>query len=165
MIWRPKEQRWKQTLLTKQRKHHEDMLRLVESFSSLRYERPGRVHSLEGTDSIFKLSGFQQHVIDLLHPFLQNSSKQKGLEVIKQSRTLLSVCRTKDDSVCTKATERLTSLRGSPRDICSWSSFCSSLRAPMDCWFLAKSDSSLSPASVKYFEKCSQLRLLGGNSS
>lgn len=60
---------------------------------------------------------------------------------------------------------RLTSLRGSPREICSWSSFCSSFRAPIDCWFLAKSESSLSPASVKYLEKCSQLRLLAGNSS
>lgn len=59
----------------------------------------------------------------------------------------------------------LTSLKESPRDICSCSSFCSSFRAPMDCWFRAKSDSSFSPASVKYFEKCSQLRLLAGKSS
>lgn len=35
----------------------------------------------------------------------------------------------------------------------------------MDCWFRAKSDSSFSPASVKYLEKCSQLRLLAGKSS
>lgn len=64
-----------------------------------------------------------------------------------------------------KGVTRLTSLRGSPREICSWSSFCSSFRAPIDCWFLAKSESSFSPASVKYLEKCSQLRLLAGNSS
>lgn len=59
----------------------------------------------------------------------------------------------------------LTSLRVSPRAICSCSSFCSSLRAPMDCWLRAKSESSFSPASVKYLEKCSQLRLLAGKSS
>lgn len=35
----------------------------------------------------------------------------------------------------------------------------------MDCWLRAKSDSSFSPASVKYLEKCSQLRLLAGKSS
>lgn len=35
----------------------------------------------------------------------------------------------------------------------------------MDCWLRAKSDSSFRPASVKYFEKCSQLRLLAGKSS
>lgn len=64
-----------------------------------------------------------------------------------------------------KGVTRLTSLSGSPREICSWSSFCSSFRAPIDCWFLAKSESSFSPASVKYLEKCSQLRLLAGNSS
>lgn len=62
-------------------------------------------------------------------------------------------------------TSSLTSFCGSPRAICSWSSFCSSLRAPMDCWLRAKSDSSFSPASVKYLEKCSQLRLLAGKSS
>lgn len=61
--------------------------------------------------------------------------------------------------------QRPTSFWGSPRAIISWSSFCSSLRAPMDCWLRAKSDSSFSPASVKYFEKCSQLRLLAGKSS
>lgn len=59
----------------------------------------------------------------------------------------------------------LTSLRGSPCDIWSSISFCSSLRAPIDCWFLAKSESSLSPASLKYLEKYSLLRLLAGNSS
>ena len=58
-----------------------------------------------------------------------------------------------------------TSLWGSPRAICSWSSFCSSLRAPIDSWLRAKSASSLRPASVKYLEKCSALRLLAGNSS
>lgn len=64
-----------------------------------------------------------------------------------------------------KCNESLTSLRVSPRAICSCSSFCSSLRAPMDCWLRAKSESSFSPASVKYLEKCSQLRLLAGKSS
>lgn len=59
----------------------------------------------------------------------------------------------------------LTSLSVSPRAICSCSSFCSSLRAPMDCWLRAKSESSFRPASVKYLEKCSQLRLLAGKSS
>lgn len=72
------------------------------------------------------------------------------------------LCDTKKE---VKWVTRLTSLRGSPREIWSWSSFCSSFRAPIDCWFLAKSESSLSPASVKYLEKCSQLRLLAGNSS
>lgn len=61
--------------------------------------------------------------------------------------------------------KRLTSLRGSPCDICCCSSFCSSFRAPIDCWFLTKSESSLSPASVKYLAKCSQLRLFAGNNS
>lgn len=60
---------------------------------------------------------------------------------------------------------RLTSLRGSPCDICCCSSLCSSFRAPIDCWFLTKSESSLSPASVKYLAKCSQLRLFAGNNS
>lgn len=58
-----------------------------------------------------------------------------------------------------------TSLNGSPRDICSCSSFCSSFRAPMDCWFRTYSESSFSPASVKYLEKCSTLCLLAGKSS
>lgn len=61
--------------------------------------------------------------------------------------------------------KRLTSLRGSPHDICCCSSFCSSFRAPIDCWFLTKSESSLIPASVKYLAKCSQLRLFAGNNS
>lgn len=61
--------------------------------------------------------------------------------------------------------KRLTSLRGSPHDICCCSSFCSSFRAPTDCWFLTKSESSLSPASVKYLATCSQLRLFAGNNS
>lgn len=61
--------------------------------------------------------------------------------------------------------KKLTSLRGSPHDICCCSSFCSSFRAPIDCWFLTKSESSLSPASVKYLAKCSQLRLFAGNNS
>lgn len=61
--------------------------------------------------------------------------------------------------------KRLTSLRGSPHDICCCSSFCSSFRAPIDCWFLTKSESSFSPASVKYLAKCSQLRLFAGNNS
>lgn len=68
-------------------------------------------------------------------------------------------------SLLIRVLSSLTSFWGSPRDICSWSSFCSSLRAPMDCWLRAKSDSSFSPASVKYLEKCSQLRLLAGKSS
>lgn len=59
----------------------------------------------------------------------------------------------------------LTSLNGSPRDICSWSSFCSSFRAPIVCWFRTYSESSFSPASVKYLEKCSTLCLLAGKSS
>lgn len=61
--------------------------------------------------------------------------------------------------------EVLTSLKGSPRDICSWSSFCSSFRAPIVCWFRTYSESSFSPASVKYLEKCSTLCLLAGKSS
>lgn len=145
-------------------------LLLIKSCQRLRYENPGRIRRLAGADNMFRLSGFQQLVICSPHPFLQHSSRQRGAEV-KMKATLsanLSGVMHKRDSVNVKGAEQLTwltSLRGSPRDICSWSSFCSSLRAPMDCWFLAKSESSLSPASVKYFEKCSQLRLLAGNSS
>lgn len=62
-------------------------------------------------------------------------------------------------------TEELTSLNGSPRDICSWSSFWSSFRAPMVCWLRTYSESSFKPASVKYLVKCSTLCLLAGNSS
>lgn len=65
----------------------------------------------------------------------------------------------------THSGEILTSLNGSPRDICSWSSFWSSLRAPMVCWFRTYSESSFKPASVKYFVKCSTLCLLAGKSS
>lgn len=116
-----------------------------------------------------RLSELQKLFIDSLHPFCSHSSRQRQTKVKKKAilRASLGGVLHKKNPVSEKAGKLsgLTSLRESPRDIWSSISFCSSLRAPIDCWFLAKSESSFSPASSKYLVKCSLLRLFAGNNS
>lgn len=88
----------------------------MKSRRGLLSENPGGIQRPAGADYIFRLSGFQQIVIDSLYPFLQHSSRVKGAEVKLYailSATLSGVIQQADQA--TKLTRHLSAVEGTYR--------------------------------------------------